>query len=50
MICIFIKGGIDEAKILLSSFKLFTCAESLGAVESLIECPAVMTHSFVSKE
>jgi cystathionine gamma-lyase len=29
---------------------LFTCAESLGGVESLIEHPAIMTHASVPKE
>jgi cystathionine gamma-lyase len=39
-----IKGGKAEAFRLLSSVKLFTLAESLGGVESLIEHPATMTH------
>jgi cystathionine gamma-lyase len=37
-------GGREEAFRLLSSVKLFTLAESLGGVESLIEHPATMTH------
>jgi cystathionine beta-lyase/cystathionine gamma-synthase len=32
------------------SFQIFTCAESLGAVESLAESPAVMTHASVPAE
>lgn len=34
----------------LSALQLFTCAESLGAVESLAEAPAVMTHGSVPAE
>lgn len=30
--------------------QIFTCAESLGAVESLAESPAVMTHASVPPE
>jgi cystathionine gamma-lyase len=33
--------------LLLQSFKVFTLAESLGAVESLAECPSLMTHASV---
>lgn len=35
-----------ETAVFLASLQLFTLAESLGAVESLAECPAVMV-SFV---
>ena len=37
-------GGADAARQLVKSTRLFTLAISLGAVESLIEIPAVMTH------
>ena len=37
-------GGIEAAHKIVTSTKLFTLAESLGAVESLIEVPAGMTH------
>ncbi len=37
-------GGADEAHRIVTSTTLFTLAESLGAVESLIEVPAGMTH------
>jgi cystathionine gamma-synthase len=40
--------GADRARALAGSTRLFTLAESLGAVESLIELPAVMTHASVS--
>ena len=42
--------NIDEAKRVLSSFKLFTLAESLGGVESLCGHPATMTHASIPKE
>jgi cystathionine gamma-lyase len=44
MISIRVKGGEAEARKLLKSVKVFTLAESLGGVESLIEHPARMTH------
>jgi cystathionine gamma-synthase len=37
-------GGEPAARRLVEATRLFTLAESLGAVESLIELPAVMTH------
>ena len=39
-----VRGGQEEAFRLLGAVKLFTLAESLGGVESLIEHPATMTH------
>jgi len=45
-----IEGTIDDAKAFLEKLELFALAESLGGVESLIELPAVMTHSSVAKE
>lgn len=41
MITFFIKGGLNESKIFLEKCKVFTLAESLGAVESLCELPYV---------
>jgi len=38
------RGGAEAAHRIVTSTKLFTLAESLGAVESLIEVPAGMTH------
>jgi cystathionine gamma-lyase len=40
-------GGLDEARSFLESVEVFTLAESLGGVESLIEHPAIMTHASV---
>jgi cystathionine gamma-lyase len=45
-----IKGGLEGATRLLERCQLFTLAESLGGVESLIEHPAIMTHASVPPE
>lgn len=50
MISFEIKGGLDEARTLVESTKLFLLAESLGGVESLIELPAIMTHASIPAE
>lgn len=50
MISFYIKGDINMAERFLRSVKLFTLAESLGGVESLIENPALMTHFSVPPE
>jgi cystathionine gamma-lyase len=47
MITFFVKGGLMEARTFLEKVKLFTLAESLGGVESLIEHPAIMTHASI---
>ncbi|MCD7969667.1 MAG: PLP-dependent aspartate aminotransferase family protein [Alistipes sp.] len=39
-----IEGSLTDAEEFLSRLKLFSLAESLGGVESLIELPALMTH------
>ncbi|GHT32407.1 cystathionine beta-lyase [Bacteroidia bacterium] len=44
-----IKGEISDAERFLESLKVFSLAESLGGVESLIELPSVMTHASVDK-
>jgi cystathionine beta-lyase/cystathionine gamma-synthase len=43
-------GTIENAKKVLNNVKIFTLAESLGGVESLISHPASMTHTSVPKE
>ncbi|MEV6134831.1 cystathionine gamma-synthase [Nocardia sp. NPDC051990] len=45
MISVRLNGGRDAAQELCSRTKIFTLAESLGGVESLIEHPAAMTHA-----
>ncbi len=44
-----IKGGLEPAKRFLERTELFSLAESLGGVESLIEHPAIMTHASIPK-
>lgn len=43
-------NNVEAAEKLLSSTKLFACAESLGGVESLIGHPASMTHASIPRE
>ena len=50
MMTFFLQGDLEESRRFLSSVKLFTLAESLGGVESLIEHPAIMTHASVPTE
>tara|TARA_Y100000816_G_scaffold232840_1_gene178206 strand:- start:615 stop:1778 length:1164 start_codon:yes stop_codon:yes gene_type:complete len=45
-----LKGNLSKAKSFLRKTKLFTLAESLGGVESLIEHPAIMTHASLDKK
>lgn len=47
MVTFFLKGGLKESRAFLEALKLFALAESLGAVESLAEHPAIMTHASV---
>ena len=45
-----VKGGFEAARRFCERTKLFTLAESLGGVESLVNHPAVMTHASVPAE
>jgi len=45
-----IGGSVRDAKKVLSGTKLFSLAESLGGVESLIGHPASMTHASIPKK
>ncbi len=47
MISAVLKLSLEETKKMLSSCRIFTLAESLGGVESLIEHPAIMTHASI---
>ena len=47
MLTMVLEGGLPSAKKFLEKTKLFSLAESLGGVESLIEHPAIMTHASV---
>ena len=50
MISFELKGDLDRARRFVAATKLFTLAESLGGVESLIEVPALMTHASIEPE
>jgi cystathionine gamma-lyase len=50
MVTAFIKGGLDPSRRFLERCEIFALAESLGGVESLIEHPAIMTHSSIPGE
>ncbi len=47
IVSIYLKGGFDAAKLFCERTQLFTLAESLGGVESLVNHPAVMTHASI---
>ncbi|MFZ5551948.1 MAG: cystathionine gamma-synthase [Bacteroidota bacterium] len=49
MISFVYKGNLEETFKLASSFHVFSLAESLGGVESLINHPATMTHASIPK-
>ncbi|HSZ82851.1 MAG TPA: cystathionine gamma-synthase [Polyangia bacterium] len=44
------RGTLARARVFLESLRVFTCAESLGGVESLAEHPAIMTHASIPAE
>ncbi|HEX2667081.1 MAG TPA: cystathionine gamma-synthase [Gammaproteobacteria bacterium] len=50
IVTIFLKGGEPEARRFLENCHLFTLAESLGGVESLVDHPGIMTHASVPAE
>jgi cystathionine gamma-lyase len=50
IISIDIRGGLEKSRRMLERCKLFSLAESLGGVESLINHPAIMTHASVPPE
>ncbi len=45
-----VKGGIEKAKKFVDNLKLFSLSVSLGAVESLVDYPAGMTHKVIPRE
>jgi cystathionine gamma-synthase len=49
MLSVELRGGEERARRFVAATRLFTLAESLGAVESLIELPAPMTHASVAE-
>jgi cystathionine gamma-lyase len=50
VVTFFLKGGLAEARGFLERLEVFTLAESLGGVESLVDHPAIMTHASLPAE
>ena len=50
IVSFFIAGGLPAARSFLENCRVFTLAESLGGVESLVNHPAIMTHASVTPE
>jgi len=50
MVSFELNGGLEAGRKIMNSVKLCTLAVSLGAVETLIQHPASMTHAVVPKE
>ena len=49
MLSFIMKGGESSARRVAERTRLFSLAESLGGVESLIEVPAAMTHASTAR-
>jgi len=47
MVSVELKASVEQAKQVCSSFEVFSLAESLGGVESLVDHPASMTHASI---
>jgi cystathionine beta-lyase/cystathionine gamma-synthase len=50
MVSVELKASVEQAKQVCSSFGVFSLAESLGGVESLVDHPASMTHATIPAE
>lgn len=50
IVTFFAKGGLPEARHILERLRIFTIAESLGGVESLVDHPGLMTHASIPPE
>jgi cystathionine gamma-lyase len=50
IITFFVKGGLEEARRFMENVRLFSLAESLGGVESLVDYPTIMTHASIAPE
>jgi len=50
MVTAVVNGGLERSRRFLECCRIFTLAESLGGVESLIEHPALMTHASIPAE
>jgi len=50
MVTVLIDGDLERTRRVLERVRVFTLAESLGGVESLVNHPAIMTHASVPKD
>ncbi len=50
MVTVILEGDLERTKRVLERVQVFTLAESLGGVESLVNHPAIMTHASVPKD
>lgn len=50
MVSVIVRGDVERSKAILEACRVFSLAESLGGVESLIEHPALMTHASIPAE
>jgi cystathionine gamma-lyase len=50
IVTFFVKGGLAGARRFLERLRIFTIAESLGGVESLVDHPGLMTHASIPAE
>ncbi|MGZ3723387.1 MAG: trans-sulfuration enzyme family protein, partial [Bdellovibrionales bacterium] len=50
IVTLILKGGMNESRRFLEAVLVFSLAESLGGVESLVNHPAIMTHASVPAE
>jgi len=50
IVTFFIKGDLEDARRFLERCDVFSLAESLGGVESLVDHPAIMTHASVPEK
>jgi cystathionine gamma-lyase len=50
MISCVIDGDLERTRRVLERFQIFTLAESLGGVESLVNHPGIMTHASIPRE
>ena len=50
MLCFGVRNGLEGGRIVMNNVRTITLAVSLGGVESLIEHPASMTHTGLSRE
>jgi cystathionine gamma-lyase len=50
MVTVVLEGDLERARRVLEKVRVFTLAESLGGVESLVNHPAIKTHASVPRD